>query len=316
MPKLEESKCELIVIPPDEEKLVQQEITLLRKRVLTLHQNFLKAGLEALRAMILCGMLLLKIKEKVPHGRLLPWLKDNFEPSTGLGIRSAQRYMAKANAFLALLRSHELECESVKELEDYLKSPFLVEFSESASVSNASSNIECKNLNAPPDPNDWESPAAVIAAVKTVLGTIHCDPCALTNLERPSFAEINYSSKEDGLSELNQWKGSAWICPGHDTDAIAWYEKARSEMARGVLQEAIICLPESTLSLPGELFWFPVAITPKPLTVKFCEGNKEIHRSLPTRSLFVYMAPQQPDAKKFARAFEHIAAVFARVSTQ
>lgn len=313
MRKLEENKCELIVAPPEEEVLVQEELALLRKRVLKLHQKFLTIGLEALRVMILCGMLLLRIKGNLPHGRLIPWLKENFQPSTGLGIRSAQRYMATANAFLDHLRSHELECKSIKELEDYLETPFLMEFSEIRS--NPTSNIGSSNLNAPPDPNDWESPPEVIAAVTKVLGNINCDPCALTDLERPSFAEINYSPKEDGLSDANQWDSTAWICPGHDTDAIAWYEKAKREMARGVLQAAIICLPESTLSLPGDLLWFPVAITPKPLTVTFCEGGKEIHRSLPTRSLFVYMAPRIPDPRNFARAFEHIAAAFAPVST-
>ncbi|WP_437191002.1 hypothetical protein [Planctomicrobium sp. SH527] len=310
MRKPEETKAELIVAPPEE------EIALLRKRVLKLHQKFLTIGLDGLKTMILCGVLLQKIKDSLKHGQFKPWLEKNFEPSTGLGVRTAQRYMAKANAFLDLIRHRELEYKSTKDLEDYLETPVLVEFSESVNVSNTCSNIGSRNLNAPPDPNDWESPAAVIAAVKKVLGTIQCDPCALTDLERPSVAEINYSAKEDGLSEANPWEGTAWICPGHETDAIAWYEKARSEMARGVLQEAIICLPESTLSLPGDLFWFPVAITPKPLTVTFCERGTESHRSLPTRSLFVYMAPQMPDAKKFARAFEHIAAVFAPVSTQ
>ncbi len=313
MPVAKTESKSLIVLPSEAEiaateKVVTSDLGKLRKEVLKLHQKVTRFAEQAIYFAILCGMVLLRIKKFLKHGEFNPWVESNFAAETGLGVRTAQRYMAKARAFIDFLNAQGCRCESDADLQEHLDSPLATEFiAFSKQLGSALRRIK-------DDANEWRSPAAVIAAVTAVLGRIDCDPCALSEPWGADLAEINFTPKEDGLSDGIAWSETAWVCPGHETDAVAWYLKAQREMELGHLREAILCLPESTVEFPAELLRFPIAITPQPLTVTFRKSGESIEMPLPTRSLFVYVSTERPDVDKFAHAFRDVALVFTPVA--
>ena len=282
------------------------ELSKLRKQVLKYHLKVSSLALQTIRSAILCGMLLLRVKNLLPHGGFRSWVEESFEAETGLGLRTAQRYMNEARNFIDFANGRDHICETDDELQSHIDSPLLAEYDEQRKQSSL------RGVAVKPDPNEWESPPEIIQAVRHVLGDIDCDPCALSTLN-VTFAELNLTAEQDGLAGENPWPDSAWVCPGHDADIDPWYTKARSEMIVGNLKQAILCFPESALILPDDLLRHPVAITPTPLTVTFHHDGIKTQKPLSTRSLFVYLTTGAADIEKFAEAFRDIAVVFAPV---
>jgi hypothetical protein len=64
-------------------------LTDLGARINEAHQLAIGHAGKAIEHAIACGQMLLEAKAKVPHGKWLPWLRDNIT----FGERSAQGYM-------------------------------------------------------------------------------------------------------------------------------------------------------------------------------------------------------------------------------
>ena len=278
----------------------------IRDRILNQHQQFVGTVIEGVFRAVDCGLMLLDVKAMMPHGTWKKWLFENFAVETGLSDRTALRYMNIAQTFKSFLSRGGYR--DIDEATGQLRvtRERIQEFHWDQTQS-AATTIEVVR-----DPNDWQTPDHVIDAVRGVLGTIECDPCAsLTG--SASIADVQYSKNEDGLSASNPWPGTALIAPGHVGDMTAWCVKTLHELENGNLSEAILCLPETTLSLMPQLLLFPIAVSISPMVVTFDSGIKSSRKPLPTRSLFIYVT-RAPKTELFASAFRDTGVVFARVT--
>lgn len=273
------------------------------KYVLKFHEGVSNSAIGLLVNMVWAGALLIRAKQLLPRGEFREWVENSFSAETGLGLRTAQRYMAVARNYFEYAQSDMSICNNESELKKLLDSSQLGEF--------ARSHLALKDTkNATRiDPNEWESPPQVIQAVSEVLDGIDCDPCALAHSEIVC-AQLNLTIRENGLDKAQPWTDSVWICPGHDTNVLPWWEKALFEFAHGQLQQAILCLPISAPELPPELLRRPIAITTTPLEVIDHQSDHSRKKFLSCRSLFVYLTSEKSNHEKFARAFRDIGVVY------
>lgn len=256
---------------------------------------------DLLRWQVAIGSMLLDVKAMTSHGRWRRWLKENFEANTKLCERTAQRYMQTASGFRKFLidRGYVTDENCGEQL--HLNLEYLSEFQ----VLSQKDDATVGNKSA--DPNDWASPPAVIQAVKTVLGNIDCATCTSLN-NTASFAEIHYTTRENGLADENSWPGTVWVNPGHTGDCVPWCLKALREFENGNLSDAILCLPVSLHTAVPALLRFPFAVTHTPLMVTDFHKGKQ--KQLPANSIFVYVSAA-PNFQQFATAFRDIAVAFA-----
>lgn len=289
-----------------ESSLKSKALTQYRDQIAKQHLKCVGSGIQTIKNWIICGESLLEAKSLLPHGQFSDWIKENFHESTGLGKRTAQRYMRTAIQFRKFLRDHIESNESNAGLLTYLDKPSLEEFYTEINDRSA------RSLSNAPDPNSWVTHPQIIKAVDELLEGIECDPCSTSDPESPRIGQINYTVKDNGLADSSPWTHTAWVNPGHEGDMVPWFEKARNEMAKGNLRQAVLCLPENLLQLPDDLLLYPIALTTKPMTVTFHEKGTTISRPLPTRSIFIYLA-NKPNVARFTEAFRDIGVVFSPV---
>lgn len=297
-----QSKSSVIVSSPRKEKKVVS-LKQIPKLVLKFHEGVSKSEIDLHRNMVLAGVLLAKAKQILPRGDFRNWVEKSFSVETGLGLRTAQRYMAIARKYFEFAQSDVSICNNQSELKNLLDSPLLDEFARLQLALKESKNAALI------DPNEWESPPQVIQAVSEVMDGIDCDPCALANSDIVC-APLNFTPRENGLDKDHPWTDSVWICPGHDTNVLPWWEKAHFEFVHGQLQQAILCLPISAPQLPPELLRRPIAITTTPLEVIEHQADFRRRKFLSCRSLFVYLTSETSNHEKFARAFRDIGVVY------
>lgn len=286
----------------------KKDLTRLRGEAMKWHRKALHNTGMALANTIACGFLLLQIKQMMKHGEFTAWVEKTAQTEIGFGMRTVQRYKRLAEDFIKLAMSRGHSCETEQDLQQHLNSDIVADFDATQQQKRAERRI------AQIDPNDWHSPQPVLAAVKSVLGEIECDPCALSDEWATNLAEINITAAMDGLAEAIAWGRTSWVCPGHEVDPEPWFAKAQTELAAGNLEQAVLCVPESALTLPVDLLRYPIAVTSSPLTVTLRRSGRTLERQLPTRSLFVYMTAAEADLELFARAFCDIAVVFAPIA--
>lgn len=90
------------------------------ERIAEAHKEALKAEFQALRKVVVCGLLMLEQKEKLPHGQFLPWLEKN---CPNMHRMTATRWMQTTTATLGLLQmSHDVTFED-GDLADVLSLP-------------------------------------------------------------------------------------------------------------------------------------------------------------------------------------------------
>ncbi|QDT52796.1 hypothetical protein Pan44_08080 [Caulifigura coniformis] len=234
------------------------------------------------------------------------WIKTTFRGEFGLSVRTAQRYMAKYEAFVAFLKEHGHPHDAAA-MQELLNSPkefrrLCAEF------------FQTPNKIARRDANEWLTSATVIDAMVRILEGIECDPCSHSSPNAPRIAEVNYAKEDDGLAESTEWPGTAWVAAGHTKRSAPWCRKALSELHAGHLKAAVLCLPLNGEALPTEMFQYPIAISKAPLTVGYFEGEQIVPSVLPKHSLFVYLA-EKPDVDRFSTEIRDTAVAFAPVAS-
>lgn len=289
-----------------ESSLKSKALAQYRDQIAKQHLKCVGSGIQTVKNWIICGESLSEARSLLPHGQFSTWVKENFHEFTGLSLRTAQRYMRTANQFREFLHDHVESKDSNAGLLTHLDKPSLEEFYTEFN------DRPARSSNQAPDPNAWVTDPRVIKAVHELLEGIECDPCSSSDPEIPRIGQINYSVNDNGLADSSPWMHTVWAAPGHDGDMVQWFEKARNEMAKGNLRQAVLCLPENLLQIPEDLLSFPIALTTTPMTVTFHENGTAVSRPLPTRSLFVYLA-QKPNIARFTEAFRDIGVVYSPV---
>lgn len=282
--------------------------TRLEREVLKWHRKAWNGMATSVANGITCGYLLCQIKDGMKHGAFTAWVRKKAETEIGFGMRTVQRYMRVAKDFIEFVKNQGHVCETERDLELCVASAVLTEFNASKQEKQAARRLTQSDLN------DWLTPAAVRDAVRTVLGDLECDPCALSDEWDVNLAEINISPKQNGLSDEIPWGRTAWVCPGHKANWVPWFEKTKLEFMRGHLEQAVFCVPVSGWTFPKDLQRYPIAITPEPMIVTTRRSGQQVQQKLPTRSLFIYLTSGSPDVEHFALAFRDIAVVFAPIS--
>jgi len=102
--------------------------------------------------------------------------------------------------------------------------------------------------------NEWYTPAAIIEAVRAVMGNIHLDPASNEVAQQVVKAEKYFSAAEDGLAQ--EWHGTVFLNPpygktGNKSNQGIWSRKLYKEILRGNVSEAILL----TKAVPGYDWW-------------------------------------------------------------
>lgn len=304
--QVSDTHSQQLIVPPGTSsgKYRAEILCQYRDAILASHHEFVVTAMEGLRRAISCGEMLADIKALLPHGQWKRWLRENFEANTGLSERTAQRYIKTCSAWKSFLKSRGVEFSGSGSEIGGQHPEYLQEFQSGQAVA-----TPCNRLTKSIETNDWLTPDDVLSAVRTVLRSIDCDPCAAPADWTVSLAEIEYSEAEDGLSADNNWPGTAWIAPGHLGDLTAWCHKAEQQLQTGHLTEAILCLPETMNNLPRAILQYPVAISLAPMEVEYFSDGAIHRKTLTCRAMFVLMSAK-PDVECFAAAFRDIAVVF------
>lgn len=299
---------EIIVPVVDDDNPDADWLNSLSRQIRKHHRLCLGRSMESELHAIVSGWGFCEVRPHYPR-TFNKWIKTTFRGEFGLSVRTAQRYMAKYEAFVAFLKSHGYPHDAAA-LQELLNSPkelrrLCAEFLLS---------LQSPNKIARRDADEWLTSATVIDVVARILDGIECDPCSHSSPNAPRIGEINYSKDDDGLAESSVWPGTAWVAAGHTKRSAPWCRKALSEVHAGHLKAAVLCLPLNGEALPAEVFRYPIAISKAPLTVGYFEGEQIVPSVLPKHSLFFYLA-EKPDVERFAAEIRDTAVAFAPVAS-
>lgn len=137
------------------------------------------------------GRLLIAAKVALPHGAWLPWLRTHVTCSE----RTAQLYMRIARHWSALAANPQPVTDmGLRELADLLAEP-----------------RAGGGATAGADPDEWYTPAPIIAAARRLLGGIDLDPASCPAAQTVVQATTYYGKADDGLA--HPWQGRVWLNP-------------------------------------------------------------------------------------------------------
>ncbi|MGD1939879.1 MAG: DNA N-6-adenine-methyltransferase [Leptolyngbyaceae cyanobacterium] len=255
-----------------------------------------------------CGRLLLKIKERCPHGSWLPWLAAHFHGTA----RQAQKYMrvafhwdeiaAAANLYNPSFEpgaknesdSHltKNESDSRLSLEGALsliaeprEAPQLppapiVDFVEGEIVEEEELELEPPKgprLDNPNASNEHYTPDSVLAAVYECFGGMpDLDPCSDGGFPPSVNAGSHFTAEQDGLS--HDWFGRVFVNPPYNPSGTIgkWVKKLLDEIKTGRVNQAILLVPAYTdTGWWAALRDYPVCLVKGRLTFK---GNEDAAR--------------------------------------
>lgn len=89
--------------------------------------------------------------------------------------------------------------------------------------------------------NEWYTPAPIVEAARSVMGSIDLDPASCTTANEVIKATAFYDATTDGLA--HEWHGNVWLNPPYGQPLIAQFaEKALSQIEAGnVSQMCVLC---------------------------------------------------------------------------
>ena len=242
-----------------------------------------------------CGRLLLRIKERCPHGSWLKWLKTHFHGTP----RQAQKYMRIAWHWNEIAAATGLdqptfvpakrESDSHLTLEGALsliaepkQAPPLPPAPEvdvfegeivGETVEESEEPAKGKRLDNPNASNEHYTPGNVLEAVYQCLGTVDLDPCSDGSWPPNVNATHHYTAEHDGLEQ--EWMGKVFMNPPYNpSGTIAkWVAKLLEEVKARRVTEAIVLIPAYTDTASFTLLRdYPVCLVRGRLTFK---GNDE-----------------------------------------
>jgi hypothetical protein len=128
------------------------EITDLGARINEAHRLAIQYAGKAIEHAIACGQMLLEAKAKVPHGKWLPWLRENIT----FGERSAQGYMRIAQKVPHQIRNGVADFTSLRGALAALATPRRYRREEfDAEMLPFLAHIDAVRSGRPDDPKGW-----------------------------------------------------------------------------------------------------------------------------------------------------------------
>jgi hypothetical protein len=154
------------------------------------------------------GEMLLRAKDKMPHGKWMAWLQENIT----CGSRQARRYMLLA------------KMDSESNLEDIWQT--------------ISGRDDTNWVDKQCASQEWFTPLRVLSCVREYFGgAIPLDPA--TTLDNPAEAQTFFTAADDGLTK--SWNSGVFVNPPYGEVLPAWCEKIHTEADRNT--EILALLP-------------------------------------------------------------------------
>ena len=279
---------------------VSDEIAALIDAISHDHQACTSASKSAIKHAIEAGQKIRAVRAFAGHGNWEEYFNKNIAPSTGISLRTGQRYAQIADEWDLFVFNLPSGCEErkAKFLDQNLFETFRIERATKRDLLRA-------------DINAWLTPKLILLASQKTLGHISLDPCS-----------IDQSTDTNGGIDI-EWRGNCWIAPGHHGDLSHWITKAIDELELGNMDAGLLMLPITELAQHSVLHKFPIAFLTEPLTVsaqriKKCKEQETSviwkDTVLPTSMAVIYLA-NSPNIERFEQAFNELGTVFVPFTT-
>ena len=239
---------ELIIslnLPPNIGALTKNELISMageqHQFISSIERKEFELALEKLYRARLTGVYLQEFKKKCQYGEFQNQLEQ-----AGIGIRSAQNYMAIAKNWEIVEAKTKLVALLAEENQPAIGLKWALE-----AVRDEKKQL--KSAAPPKDPDGWRTPDTsnqpVVSLVKKALGgQIYLDPCSDSGCNIP--ATMRYFKWNDGLAKHNIWEKTVFVNPPF-SDPFPWVERCCLEIARGSVSAAIMLLKAGTISNVG-----------------------------------------------------------------
>ena len=285
-----------------DDNLKEKFLADLRSEILSRHNNCIAVGIAHIRAIILCGELLLFAKSLVGHGNFNRWIEANFQADTGLSVRTAQRYIAKAKAFRKFLHSEGIKLDPNATTASFLDQDELLR--QFANIPEFKSRLTQQT-------EEWGTPVEIQKAVQAVTSRIDCDPCASSHFNAADTdSGISFDKSADGLAENSRWIGNVYLAPGSRTNVVPWLTKANQQLQLGQIDSATALIPATfTPAVIDQLGQAVICILKKPLGVNAWRENNFMEIELSQPMAVVFLGPHK-HAGNFATVFQTLGQVF------
>lgn len=268
-----------------------------RDIILQRHKLSMMVGLYHNVAMIHCGESLLEVKSMLPHGEFSAWVTENFSPDTGLTLRTCQRYMAKAKAFRKFLKGKTATSENATVVSHLENEALVSDFLQSlANSEKAVPRLEKQSLLS----------THIVDSVRTFLGTIDFDPCAVAGQSHVQPGGIELFDHNHGLQPTTIWSGNVFGCLNLRTGVDPWVRKGLIHLQQGEVTNVVFHLPFE--QIPSVLNVYPAT--------SFCvltpaQGGQSPVNDKPATLAYMSLNPRR---REFVDAFQALGTIVVTVT--
>jgi hypothetical protein len=222
------SKSELIGMAQEQHQLI-----------CVIERKEFELAIEKLHRVRLTGVYLQEFKKKCQYGEF-----ENQLEQAGIGIRSAQNYMAIAKNWEIVEAKTKLVALLTEENQPAIGLKWALE-----AVRDEKKQL--KSAAPPKDPDGWRTPNTkdqpIVDLVKKALGgQIWLDPCSGSVTNNIPCA-VRYFKNDNGLAQHQTWSKTVFVNPPF-SDPLPWVERCCFEFARGNVSAAIMLLKAGTIS--------------------------------------------------------------------
>jgi len=234
-----------VTLPPNIGALTKNELISMAQEqhqlICVIERKEFELAIEKLHRVRLTGVYLQEFKKKCQYGEF-----ENQLEQAGIGIRSAQNYMAIAKNWDIVEAKTKLVALLAEENQPAIGLKWALE-----AVRDEKKQL--KSAAPPKDPNNWKTPEnkeqPIVSLVKKALGgQIYLDPCSDSGCNIP--ATMRYFKWSDGLASHNVWQKTVFINPPF-SDPFPWVERTCLEIARGSVSAAVMLLKAGVISNIG-----------------------------------------------------------------
>ena len=235
-----------VALPPNIGALNKSELIEMAQEqhqlICVIERKEFELAIEKLHRVRLAGVYLQEFKKKCQYGEF-----ENQLEQAGIGIRSAQNYMAIAKNWEIVEAKTKLVALLAEENQPAIGLKWALE-----AVRDEKKQL--KSAAPPKDPDGWRTPNTkdqpVVALVQQALGgQIWLDPCSGSVTNNIPCA-VRYFKHDNGLAQHQGWSKTVFINPPF-SDPFPWVERCCFEFARGNVSAAVMLLKAGTLSNVG-----------------------------------------------------------------
>jgi hypothetical protein len=333
-----EPGSQLTVLPPITETLPVAEgvtedsiraaaevpLSSVKRNIRKHHEESRKSCNVAIVHAVEAGRWLNEAKKRLPRGKFLDWLKENFSGEHGgPSVRTCQRYMKVADGYPQLAEATAkgnpkaliADAQNLLAGVSVRKALGMIQEAESGTTESPSSqrprrsqaHVARTTQPANVDLDEALTPQSIIEAVSALLGEIDLDPCAESAEQHNVPAKNYYTADDNGLAPDRPWSGRLFIHPPLDS-AEQWIDRTLRELTAGTIREAVLLLPTRTdATWLRSLRGFAIAFMSERLQVRL--PGQEQPQAMPEPMMLVFVGHQQRIGD-FADACQSIAEVF------